>query len=113
MSDDLTTLARIQQQRAQKCDPASIPWGVAVAVLWHYDDRKWHAYSPKTSHVRRRAPEPGSFEVALVNAIAIADPFNQARLAQGFADYVMAVHMVTLTDTGLDKLRLIRDGGSR
>lgn len=113
MTDDIFELAHMQQQRAQDCDPASIPWGVAVAVLWHYDTREWYEDSPDGEPIRRRAPQPGSFEVALVNAIAHADPHNQELLAQGFPHYVQAVQMVTLTDTGRDKLRLIRDGGPR
>lgn len=113
MTDDIFELARSQQQRADTYDADSIPWAAAVAVLWHYDTRGWIDTGPDGEPIRRRAPEPGSFEVALVNAIAHADPFNQACLAHGFEDYVTAVQIITLTDTGLDKLRLIRDGGSR
>lgn len=68
---------------------------VAAHVLWHYGE---------SGH------RPGSFTVALLSAIASADPTNRRLLALGFPHYVAACDLAEREPDGIEQLRRIAAG---
>lgn len=73
----------------------SIPPAVASHVLYHFGHGGYPA---------------GSFTQTLLKAIAIADSNNLDRIAQGFPEYVAAVHAISYDPDGVTRLQQIARG---